>query len=321
MSSTRIPANLAVHPLFTGEKRDAIAMVARRYPVRVTDYYLGLIREADDPIYRQCIPSEEELTDTTGQPDPLQEDDHSPVPCLYHRYPDRVLLLVTSNCAMYCRFCTRKRNISDKTSVITDGELTRAVEYLQSHEEVHDVLISGGDPLTMPLEKLKEIMAARDPEDFQRWKDHRRKLIRALEVFEITGKSITALQKAWRENPSLRYDVISRNLVWDRELLKKRIESRTDKMLEAGWVEEARAMINQGLLNSPTAHQALGYKHIADYLNGRSDYDSMRKNIITATWQYARRQKTWFRRNSNIIWYKVSPKTTEKIIKYVSKKI
>ena len=160
MSSTRIPANLAVHPLFTGEKRDAIAMVARRYPVRVTDYYLGLIREADDPIYRQCIPSKEELDDASGQTDPLLEESHTPVPRLHHRYPDRVMLLVTNNCAVFCRFCTRKRNISDQFIAITDEELAGITAYLAGHPEVHDVLISGGDPFTLPVGRLEEIISA-----------------------------------------------------------------------------------------------------------------------------------------------------------------
>lgn len=145
------------------------------------------------------------------------------------------------------------------------------------------------------FEKLKELMAVKDPGDYQRWKQHRRKLIRALEVFEITGKSITELQKTWKENPTLRYDVFARTLVWDRETLKQRIEIRTGKMLQSGWIDEAEEMIKQGLLNSPTAHQALGYKIIAEYLRGGIDYETMRARIITSTWQYARRQITWFK--------------------------
>lgn len=153
-------AALAGIPFFTEQHREVIRTVARKYPMRVTPYYLGLIREPGDPIYRQCIPSEEELTDASGQSDPLKEDDHSPLPRLHHRYPDRVLLVVTNNCAMYCRFCTRKRNISDRTTAITNEELARVEEYLNDHEEVHDVLISGGDPLTLPLESLENVIRA-----------------------------------------------------------------------------------------------------------------------------------------------------------------
>ncbi len=145
------------------------------------------------------------------------------------------------------------------------------------------------------FEKLKELMSVKDPGDFERWKHHRRKLIRALEVFEITGKSITELQKTWKENPTLRYDVFSRTLVWDRETLKNRIETRTDKMLQSGWIDEAAEMMKKGFLHSPTAHQALGYKVIAEYLEGAIGYEAMRAKIITSTWQYARRQITWFK--------------------------
>ncbi|NTU91639.1 MAG: KamA family radical SAM protein [Chlorobiaceae bacterium] len=160
MNNTYRQPALADMPLFTKDERDAISRVALQYPMRVTSYYLGLIRAPGDPIYRQCIPSEEELNDDSGQTDPLREEEHSPVPRLHHRYPDRVLLLVTNNCAMYCRFCTRKRNISDRTTTITDDEIARVVEYLKRHEEVHDVLISGGDPLTLPVKRLEEIIRA-----------------------------------------------------------------------------------------------------------------------------------------------------------------
>ncbi|HHE31684.1 MAG TPA: KamA family radical SAM protein [Chlorobaculum parvum] len=153
-------ATLEAIPSLSNKESDLIQKVAQTYPMKVTEYYLGLIREPGDPIYKQCIPSEEELSDPTGQSDPLQEDQHSPVPRLHHRYPDRVLLVVTNNCAIYCRFCTRKRNISDKTTAITDTELARVVEYLNDHQEVHDVLISGGDPFSLPLNRLEKIISA-----------------------------------------------------------------------------------------------------------------------------------------------------------------
>jgi len=145
------------------------------------------------------------------------------------------------------------------------------------------------------FEKLKAIMAEKDPGDLQRWRQHRRKLIRAMEVFEITGKSITELQKTWNDKPSLRYKVFARTLVWDRVLLKQRISLRTDRMLESGWIDEAKGMISRGLLHSPTAHQALGYKIISEHLDGKISYDKMRERISIETWQYARRQITWFK--------------------------
>ncbi|MRR37291.1 lysine 2,3-aminomutase, partial [bacterium] len=78
--------------------------VAARYPMRVTAYYLGLIRSVDDPIWRQAVPSAAELQDSVCPIDPLEEENQSPVPNLVHRYPDRALFLVSSECAMYCRF-------------------------------------------------------------------------------------------------------------------------------------------------------------------------------------------------------------------------
>jgi tRNA dimethylallyltransferase len=143
-------------------------------------------------------------------------------------------------------------------------------------------------------EKLKELMQIKDPADFERWHMHRRKLIRALEVFTLTGKSITELQTL--NKPELRFPVISWNLCWDREELKRRIAERTQIMLDAGWVEEAEAAIKTGILNTPTAHQVLGYKVIGEYLEKKIDYKTMRERIITKTWQLARRQITWFKK-------------------------
>ncbi|MFZ2656876.1 MAG: tRNA (adenosine(37)-N6)-dimethylallyltransferase MiaA [Victivallales bacterium] len=169
------------------------------------------------------------------------------------------------------------------------------------------------------FEKLKGIMAEKDPRDLQRWRQHRRKLIRAMEVFELTGKSITELQKTWKDKPSLRYDVVARTLVWDRDLLKQRISLRTDRMLESGWIDEARAMISRGLLNSPTAHQALGYKIIAEHLDGMISFERMRERIITETWQFARRQITWFKNQSPESLPMDMPANMEKLIDEIMK--
>lgn len=158
MNKMNSPVNPVDRLLFTNIESENIQRVVRQYPMRVTDYYLSLIRKPGDPIYKQCIPSAEELTDVTGQTDPLKENEHSPVPRLHHRYPDRVLIMATNNCAMYCRFCTRKRNINVISTTITSEELAKITEYLEKHDEVHDVLISGGDPLTLPLKKLEEII-------------------------------------------------------------------------------------------------------------------------------------------------------------------
>ena len=143
------------------------------------------------------------------------------------------------------------------------------------------------------FEKLKLLMQTIDPEDLARWKKHQRKLIRALEVFKLTGQSITALQKSW--NTGLKFPVSAWRIVMERSLLRNRIAERTDKMLSDGWIAETQTLIEQGLLKSPTAKQAIGYPVIADFLAGKLDKHQMRDKIITVTSQFARRQDTWFR--------------------------
>lgn len=142
------------------------------------------------------------------------------------------------------------------------------------------------------FEKLQHIMKQKDPEDYQRWHEHHRKLLRAYEVFLLTGKSITELQKAWKTKPRYQAEVIYLN--WEKSVLRQRISNRTSQMLKNGWIEETKAMLSHGLLSSPTAYQALGYKIISDYLNGKIDYQEMETKINTATWRLAKRQITWF---------------------------
>lgn len=140
-----------------GVNLDEIEKVQNVYPSKITDYYLSLIYEKNDPIYRQAIPKIEELTDSTNIEDPLEEEKHSPVKYLVHKYPDRCLLLVSNECAMYCRFCTRKRKVG-KTDQIPMEAIGEAIKYIKAHEEIRDVIISGGDPLVRTNEELHMII-------------------------------------------------------------------------------------------------------------------------------------------------------------------
>ena len=132
--------------------------VAEAYPMRVNPYYLGLIREVGDPIWRQAVPAADELQDSVCVADPLEEENQSPVPNLVHRYPDRALFLVCSECAMYCRFCTRKRKVGGENMVITRETLQAGIDYLRSKPEIRDVILSGGDPLLLSDERLEWIL-------------------------------------------------------------------------------------------------------------------------------------------------------------------
>ena len=139
--------------------RELLERVISRYPMRINPYYRRLIGKENDPIYRQCVPDIRELDDTGACADPLNEEGHSPVYGLTHRYPDRVLLMVSSECAMYCRFCNRKRKVG-RSAMVTDTSIEQGIDYIRAHEEVRDVLLSGGDPLLLEDARLEEILTA-----------------------------------------------------------------------------------------------------------------------------------------------------------------
>ena len=139
---------------------------------------------------------------------------------------------------------------------------------------------------------LFDEMRRLDPAALEKWQNCRRKLIRALEVRLISGRSILSFQSGQSKR---RFPCCVKLIERESEVLKARIRQRAEKMLHDGWIEEAEAAIAKGLLSTPTAHQALGYKIIAEYLNGSFDRSTLLEKLSTATWQYARRQRTWFR--------------------------
>lgn len=143
----------------------SIQQICEKYPALVNPYYLSLIKEKDDAIYKQCIPSEQEFLDICGEEDPLHEEPEHQlrknVPVLLtHRYPDRVLFRVSNKCAMYCRFCTRKRKVGDPLKQPTWIEIQKALEYIKANEEIRDVLLSGGDPFMLDDMLLDKILGA-----------------------------------------------------------------------------------------------------------------------------------------------------------------
>ncbi len=135
-----------------------LAEVAERYPMRVTPYYLSLIQSVGDPIWRQAVPSIEEMEEGRCCADPLDEEEQSPVPNLVHRYPDRVLFMVCAECAMYCRFCTRKRKVGQAHMQISRETIAAGLAYIRSHTEIRDVILSGGDPLLLGNDQLEAIL-------------------------------------------------------------------------------------------------------------------------------------------------------------------
>ena len=131
-------------------------------PIRVTPYYLALCDRDDPrcPIRLQCVPRADEAEEAAGDlEDPLGEVAHEVAPHLVSRYPDRALLLATDRCAVYCRFCTRSRMVGDGGGAVSLEELAPAMTWLEAHPEVSDVILSGGDPLTLSTDRLVRLVA------------------------------------------------------------------------------------------------------------------------------------------------------------------
>jgi lysine 2,3-aminomutase len=146
----------------SGEERAQLKLVALKYPLSVTPYYLSLIDpdDPDDPVRKQAIPSILELTmGMVGQEDPLDEKGDSVVPGLVHRYPDRVLMVLTDICPMFCRHCTRKREWQSGGWVRTPAEVGAMLDYIRQHKAIRDVIISGGDPLTLSTPRLEGVIS------------------------------------------------------------------------------------------------------------------------------------------------------------------
>lgn len=138
-----------------------IKMAGSNFPFAITPYYASLMDFSDPqcPIRKQAIPSKEELNvEAWEMADPLGEEKDSSAPGITHRYPDRVLFTVTTECSMYCRHCTRKRKVGDKAKTICESQIDTAIAYIEKQKQIRDVLISGGDPLLLSDEKLESLI-------------------------------------------------------------------------------------------------------------------------------------------------------------------
>ncbi|HOD53165.1 MAG TPA: lysine 2,3-aminomutase [Candidatus Cloacimonadota bacterium] len=132
------------------------------FRMAITPYYLSIIDESNpnDPVRLQAIPRiQESYISESDMSDPLHEDTDSPTPGLTHRYPDRTLLLLTDQCSMYCRHCTRRRTAGEHDAAMPMDQIDKAIDYIRNTPEVRDVILSGGDPLTLSDERLDEIIA------------------------------------------------------------------------------------------------------------------------------------------------------------------
>jgi len=150
----------------TGKKKlpDSICRVLEKYPWSATPYYLSLIdwNDHNDPIKRQCFPSSDEVEFSLAgsDPDPLAEAHHSPCRGMIHRYRDRVLVMATGRCFTYCRHCNRKRNWKHGTPVPSRTDIEQMSKYISARPFIREVIISGGDPLTLSVETLDRMLYA-----------------------------------------------------------------------------------------------------------------------------------------------------------------
>jgi lysine 2,3-aminomutase len=160
----RTAADLADAGLITRTRAQAIAHVEQRYALAVTPAVAALMDPADetDPIARQFIPDARELQRHAAErEDPIGDALKSPVPGIVHRYPDRVLLKLTTVCPVYCRFCFRREMVGPgRAPTLSENELAGALAYIRSHPEIWEVILTGGDPLILSPRRVAEVTAA-----------------------------------------------------------------------------------------------------------------------------------------------------------------
>jgi len=143
--------------LTVDEKRAITYSKTGKFKTAITPYFASLIdkNNPDCPIRKQCIPTLDEFRTSVNElSDPCGEEKNVKTPGLVHRYPDRVLLLITDMCAMYCRHCTRRRMVGSSEAIMTNQNFESAIKYISENKKIRDVLISGGDPLVLPDDKL-----------------------------------------------------------------------------------------------------------------------------------------------------------------------
>jgi lysine 2,3-aminomutase len=161
-TTLRQPAELAANGLISSDDLPALEAVAQRYAIAITPHVAQLIDPSDphDPIARQYIPDIRELqTDASENADPIGDHAHSPVEGIVHRYPDRVLFKLVHVCAVYCRFCFRREMVGPgREASLAPGKYTKALDYIRTHPDIWEVILTGGDPLMLSARRLGEII-------------------------------------------------------------------------------------------------------------------------------------------------------------------
>jgi lysine 2,3-aminomutase len=169
------PEDLIEAGLAGSERLPELEAVAKRYAIGLTSALAALVRPEDpsDPIARQFVPDARELIrDPAERDDPIGDDAMSPVDGLVHRYPDRVLIKLVAVCAVYCRFCFRRERVGPGSGTLSADDFAAAVDYVRAHEGIWEVILTGGDPLTLSPRRIAEVtqaLAAIDHVKVLRW--------------------------------------------------------------------------------------------------------------------------------------------------------
>lgn len=241
------------------ETRDALKKTIDIFPMSITPYYLSLMNTDDlenDPVFKQSVASVHELdTSRADMKDPLHEDKDSPVPNITHRYPDRVLFLVSNMCSMYCRHCTRKRRVGDVDNIPTKKEIQLGIDYIRDNPQVRDVLLSGGDPFLLSTDYLDWILTE------LRKIDH-------VEVIRIGTRTPVVLP--YRITDNLVAMLKKHNPVWvnthfnhPREITESSRESLA-KLADAGIPLGNQSVLLAGINDCPQIIRALVHKLVAN---------------------------------------------------------
>jgi len=160
-NSVRTAEQLSSYIDLTPEEKKEIGLAGRHFGWSITPYFARLMdrEDRDCPIRRQVVPGMEELEDDIGVPDPLDEGKHSPVELIIRVYPDRVAFTVSGRCATYCRHCLRKESVVSRDALdFSWAKIAEGIDYIRRHEEIRDVLLTGGDPLLMPDDSVRRIL-------------------------------------------------------------------------------------------------------------------------------------------------------------------
>jgi lysine 2,3-aminomutase len=238
----------------TPDERRAVVETASEFQMAITPYYAALM-DPDDPtcpVRLQSVPTmDETVVSTADLEDPLAEERDMPTPGITHRYPDRVLFYVTHNCPVYCRHCTRKRKVADPTSAAAKKQIEDSLAYIEKHPEVRDVVVSGGDPLSLSDDRLDYILG-------------RLRAIPHVEIFRLGTRNLVTLPmrvtddfvRMLREHQPV---FVNTHFNHPRECTAEAFEA-TRRIADAGCPIGNQMVLLKGVNDAPEIVKALNHK-------------------------------------------------------------